>query len=165
MKLIDGRGRIFGIINIIDLSIIFTILVIAPFFIYSYRIMSKLPERVPHKWIRAHAIAFVLPEIASNIKPGDVSRDGIRNVDGRVLKAFVKDGEMEKDIKQIILMKDWRQRIPVHLELELACTKSAPGESWYYRRSPLVVDMERQFDFNTDKYTLNCYLVEPVYDK
>lgn len=45
MKIIDSKGRLFGLINIIDLFVIICIVAAVPFFIACHKVFSGIPKR------------------------------------------------------------------------------------------------------------------------
>lgn len=164
MKILDERGRLFGRINIVDLLIVVLILIIIPAFLQVYNILSKRPTRVPVKWIKIEAVAFILPSYLELIKEGDISYDENRNAQGRVVKIVKKDIGYSERLKSYMLdiQNDaiYPYKIPIFLELELACTKSGKAEPWYYRKFLLVVSMSSTFDFITDMYAITCYTLK-----
>ena len=56
MKLMDGKGRLFGKINIADFFIIVLIIVIIPAFLHIYSILGKTPTMVSPKWVKVEAV-------------------------------------------------------------------------------------------------------------
>lgn len=163
-KIIDENGRLFGKINIVDFLIIILILIVMPTFLHIHEILSKRPTRVPHTWIKVEAVTFTLPEIAKLFKPGDVSHDEYGNVDGRLLRILKRDQSYSNRLKRATINQShetrYEHRIPVFLELELSCTLSAEGESWYYRRNSLYITLDYNFEFITDKYIIKCYALK-----
>lgn len=164
MKIIDEKGRLFGKINIVDFLIIILICVIIPVFFHIYKILGKTPTRIPYSWIKVEAVTFTIPEIAELIEPGDMSIDRFGNPDGRMLKILKKDSKYGEKIKSATIEKtseaEYEARIPIFLELELSCTKSAESEPWYFRRKPLLISLDNKFEFTTDKYRLICYALK-----
>ncbi|NQU95504.1 MAG: DUF4330 domain-containing protein [Candidatus Omnitrophica bacterium] len=163
MKLLDEKGRLFGKINVIDFFIITLLVIIIPAFFQVYKIMGKSPTRISHEWIKVKAITFTLPHIADLIAPGQLASDGFEGVRGKILKVTKADNEYGNKMKSMMgknVLSEYEYRIPVFLELELSCTQSAKGESWYYNRIPIVVGMEKILYFTTDKYEIQCYTLE-----
>jgi len=164
MKIIDEKGRLFGKINIVDFFIIVLIVILIPVFAVTYQVMQKTPRRVPFKWVKVEAVTFTMPEFAAHFKEGDISRDGYGNVDSKLLKIIKKDDIYATRLKSAIINKNKDARYehiaPVFLKFELLCTKSAKGEKWYYRRRSLVVSLKDDFVFETDQYSINCYVIK-----
>lgn len=163
MKILDEKGNLFGKINIVDFSITFLFLIIIPAFFYMYEVLDKRPTMVPHKWIKAEAVTFTIPEMAELMKPGDISYDEQGNPDGKVLKILKKDKSYSDQIKNAMIdinNTTYGYKVPVFLELELSCTKSAINEPWYYRRFPLTPSLDRGFAFGTNRYDTYCVMIK-----
>lgn len=164
MKMIDEKGRLFGKINIVDFLIIIFLIVIIPVFFHAYKILGKQPSIVPHQWIRVEAVTFTIPEFAELFKEGDASYGQDGNLDGKISKILKKPVDYSDRLKKVIEHKTgvsiYKYRIPVFLEFELLCTKSAKGEPWYYRRRPIFASLDEDITFDCSKYRLTCYIIK-----
>ncbi len=162
MNMVDKNGRLFGKINIVDFLIILLFIFIIPLLFHIYNILGKIPQGVPYNWIRVEAVTFTLPEFAELFKEGDISYDENKNPDGRVLKIFKKEDFYGNRLKSAISVNDkeeYRYKVPIFIEFELACTKSGKDEPWYYRREPIFPSTDRYFVFDTGRYIINCFLL------
>jgi hypothetical protein len=166
MKLLDEKGRLFGKINIIDFLIVVFLLAVIPGFFSVYKILGKRPDRVPFKWVRVEAVAFVLPEFFELMKEGDTSHDLGDNPDGRLLNILEKDeGHYKKVIERL---KGGREgegvqyRVPAFLEFELLCSQEGKNKPLYYSNDHIWISLDREdgFDFRTNKYKLTCYALK-----
>lgn len=162
-KIIDDKGRLFGRINIVDFIIIIMAIVVIPAFFHIYKVMGKMPTRVPHKLARIEAVTFVLKEMADLIKPGDVAYDEFGDQDARIVRVM-ETNDAKYDAWLQFLRKQGNITdsniyiIPVRLELELLCTRTSDQEKWYYRRSPLLVGLNYALSFACDKYQATYYV-------
>ena len=164
MKLIDENGKLFGKINIVDFFIIFLVIVITPAFFHVHSVLGKMPATISPKLVRVKVVTFTIPEIAELFKEGDVSYGEGEDPDGKLIKVLKGNNAKGEKLKSVILEKTddsrYEHRVPVFLELELACTQSSEGEMYYYRRVPLFMGLDGGFIFDTDKYRINCYTIE-----
>ncbi len=164
MKILDTEGRLFGKINIVDISIILLFLVVIPVFFHIHTILGKRPTMVPYKWIKVEAVTFTIPEIAEFFKEGDISYDANGNPEAKLLKIDKKGDAYGNRLKSAIIDKGDNEKyaytIPVFLEFELSCTFSTSRKNWYYQRTPLIIGLRNNFCFNTDKYTIDCYALK-----
>lgn len=164
MKLMDGKGRLFGKINIADFFIIVLIIVIIPAFLHIYSILGKTPTMVSPKWVKVEAVTFTIPEIAELFKKGDISYGPYKEADGRLINVSIGNREYGEKLKSVIVEKTqdsrFEYRVPVFLDLELACTQSGEGERYYYKREPLFFGLDAGFVFDTKKYRINCYAIK-----
>ena len=163
MKIIDSKGRLFGRINIIDFIILVFIIGLILSSVYSYKILGKRPSAVKPKWVNVEVVSFVIPEIATLIKEGDKSFDPEGNIDGVVLKILQKNEEFSDRLKKsMVSRKDkmYEYRIPIFLKLRLACTKDGKNQPYYYQRSPIFVEANTGFIFDTNKYKIACYAIK-----
>lgn len=161
MGWIDGKGRLFGKINVVDFLIIMLLFVIVPFFFHIYSILGKMPTRVPYKWIKVEAVTFTMPEFAELFKEGDISCDENGRPDGKLVRLLKKESRYSNVLREVYVVKygeifSKEYMIPVFLEFELSCAQSAKNEPWYYRRQPLFASIDDKFVFVTDKYRIVC---------
>ena len=151
MKILDGEGRLFGKMNIVDLGIILLLLIVIPAFFHTYTILGKRPTVVPHEWIGVEAVTFTTPEIAALLEEGDTSFNEVGEPDGKLLRII---GEAPA------YSNKGKNTVPIKLEFELLSEYSAEREHWYYRRSRLLVDRDNTFVFTCRKYRITCYAVK-----
>jgi len=139
--LLQPKINKYGRISIIDFSIVLFILITLPLLFQVAKIMGKRPAMITHTWIDVKAVAFLKPEAAKLLKPGDTAYDGLGQPEGKLVNiAIINDTPF--------------------LEFRLRCTKSMEGEQWYYRRAPLFITLDEPFFFVTDKYRIDCHPVE-----
>lgn len=164
MKVLDGEGRLFGKINIVDFGIILLLTIAIPAFFHMYTILGKRPTKVPHEWIRVKAVAFTIPEIAELFKEGDTSYDEIGEPDGKLLRIIGKGSAYSGKFKSAIIDKSdaskHKNNVPAILEFKLSCEYSITGGHWYYKRNHLLVGMDNPFVFACKKYHIICYAVK-----
>ena len=84
MEIIDGKGRLFGKINIIDLAVIITLVFVVPAVYFGYRIALSRKDvveiengiDVKEKWLNITLVLQkVEPEVVSMMKLGDMDKD------------------------------------------------------------------------------------------
>ena len=161
-RLIDEKGRLFGRINIVDFSIILLLIIIIPGFSYIYKILGKRPTWVPSQWVEVEAVIFTIPEIAELIKPGHVYY-AYGNPQAKILKVLKRDNKYGEKLKSVIRKGDlpeYEQRIPVFLEMELLCTRSAKNEPYYFARRPVIVSLEETHVFDNGSYQIRFYILK-----
>lgn len=166
LRAVDEKGRLFGVLNIIDGAIIGTVILIAVMLVRLYPIMGKTPIPVSARWIRVEVVTFTLPYVVDLIKVGDASYDEWDNPDARIVRVNPKTDLEYNRWYQYLTDKDKQNPyvVPVLIEIELLCTKNGDGERWYYRRQPILVSMYYGFDFQSDKYQFDCHVIRIKYE-
>ncbi|MFA5147133.1 MAG: DUF4330 family protein [Candidatus Omnitrophota bacterium] len=164
MELLDKRGRLFGKINIVDFLIVGLIIVIIPTFFYVYKVLGKKVQAVPVYWVRAEVVTLPVFAVAEIFREGDLSYDEQGSPDARLVRLIKKDAGYGEKIKAAALRKSTDEtfdyKVPVFMELELACTRGSKRDPWYYRRQPLLIGTGSMIFFNTDRYSVPCYVLK-----
>ncbi len=97
MKILDERGRLFGVVNIIDLLIVALLIYSVPVFIYAYKAMTRKTVPSPsrsappadkiRKWARVTTRFLNLSsELIPFVSEGDVQKDRQGKVIGKLVK-------------------------------------------------------------------------------
>lgn len=160
MPVIDEKGRLFGKINLIDLSVVIFVLFIMPMFYFGYKLYVKSSAaKSAGGTIEEFAdieipcnILKISPDILKLIKVGDKEVDKNGNVIGMILwlggyrsyqysldlspsQTYKKDSQIFSNVSAIIKLKT-----------------AVKGEKLYYKEN--LVAIESSFKFVTDKYTV-----------
>lgn len=168
MKLIDEKGRLFGLINIVDFSIVVAVIIITLIFSCVYNLLVTKPAWGQSRWIKVEAITFALPETAESFKASEVAHNVFGHLIGRILRVIEKDTEYGNKVKQLIIEKtnhaEYEYRVPVFLELELLCTKGTKSGPWYYPwhfvKYQLFVGSPFDHVFQTEKCRIIFYVLK-----
>jgi hypothetical protein len=153
MRIINEKGKLFGIINIIDFSVLFVLIFLIPAFYFSYMVVIKKKPKQAWDVISAEInceFIKIIPEIVRSISVGDkeVGEDG--NVIGEIIslgdvKPYtheVEVGLQEKIVKTDLALK----RLAVKLRLNAEMRR----DGLYYNNDSLALDSV--FEFKTKKY-------------
>ncbi len=142
LSILDKNGKVFGRINIIDLSVIFLLLFTVPVFIFSYLAMAaKKYKQESLVKVTVELKAYKLdPELVRALKDGDVERD----VSCKIIGVFDKVSDVAPSTtaifssdSQSFIMIDDPVKKDVTAMLRLSC-KDINGYL-YYKSSPVKV--------------------------
>lgn len=157
MKIIDGKGSLFGKINIIDFIMILLLLFSIPMFYLGWNIFTgkhsssvyMLAEQVMRcKFIKVN------PETLKLIAVGDKEVD----IDGNVLGEITWVGVSGPYRHQVNFGKDEEQSIDdsvlKEIPVKIRIKTSISGSNLYYKKSQIAVDSA--FEFKTAKYSITA---------
>lgn len=99
MAIIDDKGKVFGRINLIDLTLVFGVLIVA---VAAFAMLTKTGKVVTIKEDKTVSYTVIVkairPEVASFVKEGDlVKKQVTQGVIGTVKKVEVKPAQMVID--------------------------------------------------------------------
>ena len=129
MDILDKNGRLFGKINIIDLTIILVFLFAIPVFTFSYRAMTlkRDPAKaaVAERWttVRLRLQSYD-PEVIKVIKEGDVEKNDMGKEIGVLVKKDISDYDItsKKELK-IISIEEPKIWLKKELVIKILCTE------------------------------------------
>lgn len=129
MKLLDKKGRLFGIINIMDLLIILVIITIG---FVAYTKFIKKPDNAPVAQSNKKQITIVAeayrqrPSIAASIKEGDTLVAQNKYQTGKILSVSIRDNDyVASDAEgNLIAQKDKAEKT---IEVEISCEANVSG--------------------------------------
>ncbi|KPK42633.1 MAG: hypothetical protein AMJ78_01805 [Omnitrophica WOR_2 bacterium SM23_29] len=145
MKLIDEKGRLFGLVNLIDFFVVLFLLAMIPALYFGTKIIFMRPVveepfGADIKEISLNCQLIKLgPDVAEAISPGDKETDN----KGRVIGEIIELGEIEPYINDATL----KQR-PARLKLKA----QFKDNDLYYKDS--IIDGGLELVFKTDKYNV-----------
>ena len=154
--LIDGKGRLFSKINIVDLFVIVLILSVIPMFLMGHKVINaKIPAVVKKEVVvRVEAKFYrVIPELAKVMAEGDVEQDDSGKTVGKLVKIISNEQPEILTINATGVNENKLQFVPdpnyrnIKLLLELTVEE---GRSIKYRGS--VVKIGNPIVFTTDLY-------------
>jgi len=158
MKIIDGKGMLFGKINIIDFLVVLFLLCLTPMFYFGIDVAKKsvIPKQkiyMSRQMIEIPCMIVRLqPEIAELIKVGDKEVEKNGEIIGEIIS--VRQIEPLKyifDIKEgKVFIKEDKKLKEVSVVLRLVV--DTEEERIYYKNERLVLGS--LFIFNTNKYTV-----------
>lgn len=172
MKIIDERGMIFGKINIIDFLVVLFLLLLTPMFYFGQRITEdkKIIFEKARKIIRVKVVfTNVMPELAAEVKEGDVSRDSEGKAIGNLVK-IINNKPSEQlsldDLKYDPVNKNFyfdansvNRDLTVLLDLE--CIEERT--SWYFRDYSITIGSP--IVYTSDRYSLSGGIITGIMDK
>lgn len=153
----DEKGRLFGRINIVDFTIILSILLVIPILYLGYKFSARdLDANVSPVSIQAR-FSDIMPELLSVIKPGDVEMDHSGKVTGRmtyVFEAIPSEVVVLRGDNQLA-MKISDTKKSVSVKIDIMCKKK--GGLFYYKEQPVKIGEE--IVFSTNLYTLKGVII------
>lgn len=160
MKIIDDKGRLFGAINIIDLSILLFLLCFIPMFIAGYEIMTPKPAAPPaeKKIIYADTridvrVANIDPHVIDLMKAGDSENDSTGQSVAKLLSFVpVKPAEMTVtlDGKELKVTGGPEEKSAQAVFV----VRCIPQDNHLYYNG-YVLRIGQGFTFNSDTYTVS----------
>ena len=104
-----------------------------------------------------------MPEIADIIKPGDLCY-AFGEPRGEILRILEREDKYKEKIKRAMhksSMPEYEYRMPIFLELDLLCTRTAENEPYYFERNPVLINMDYfTHTFNTTTYAVKLYILK-----
>jgi len=151
MKLIDEKGRLFGLINLIDFFVLLFLLAMIPVLYFGNKIIFR-PVAEPFgedfTEIRLGCQFIKLrPEVAKLISIGDREIDDKGRVKGEILEL----GEIESYLEETILRKR---------SATLKLKAQFKGANLYYKDK--IIDYDTELVFKTDKYEIIAKVKEVI---
>ena len=145
MRIINEKGKLFGLINIIDLGVILLLVGMVPMIYFGYKVIlagytSKLEEvtvKIRFEDIEMHLV--------NTMKEGDVQRESSGREIGKLVSIDninPSDGIMILN-KSVVVKVDPSKRKDVFITVDLLCEKEA--ESLYYNDNPLKIGADIVF--------------------
>jgi hypothetical protein len=180
MKVIDDKGMIFGKINIIDFLVVLFLLLLTPMFYFGQRLTEdkKVVFEKARKVIRVKAVfTNIIPELAGQVKEGDVSRDPEGKAVGNLVKIIssvsikpVALSYLKYDpVGNYIYIDDYakaeaddssrNRNLTVLLDLE--CVEERA--SWYFRDYNIKIG--NSIAYISDWYSLSGGIITGLIDK
>lgn len=153
MKLIDEKGRLFGVVNLIDFFVLLFLLAMVPAFYFGYKIIFKKPtvQESFEKGIKEIKLSCefikLRPDIAGLIFVGDAEFDN----KGRIIGEIVELGPIEPD-KEDPQLKTRSTVLKLKAQFREA--------DLYYKGS--VIDYDSEFVFKTSKYSASAKVEEDI---
>ncbi len=181
MRIIDGKGRLFGKINVIDFLVIIFLLGLTPIFYFGYKIFIKKPSVVsspaavvaeqkviaPKKDMIELELVFDLiklsPDTAKLISVGDkeIDRDG--QVIGEIIN-LKKLGPYEHEFEIGNGLKLFKEDyVFKHVLATMRIKAELRQNNIYYKDEQIVKN--GAIDFVTDKYKIEAVYLPQVIDK
>ncbi len=155
-KIIDEKGRIFGLINVIDLFVMLVLVLFVPIALLGYKAVNwdMISER---EWLPVK-IRLSETEIEYNdvIRKGDLEKDAygktiaeITSVSMNPLKVWILvDNKMLTTI-------DHPDKKEIVIELSLLCVKK--GGAYYYKATPVKIG--KAIGFSTEIYSVSGTII------
>ena len=159
MNIIDKNGRLFGKINIIDLSVMLILLFAMPVFIFSYKAMTAR-ENAQKIWVTVNVKAFrTVPQLSEVIKSEDVEMEDR----GRKIGVLVKIDSITSS-SMLVLASDGAHFTLVNdptvkdltVTLRLLCKNNSGF--LYYKNFP--IKMGSTVTFSTNLYDITGTIIK-----
>lgn len=157
-KIIDQRGRVFGLINVIDLSVILLVLSIIPISLFGYLVLTKKVVTRDYVWADIMIkLKETEPEFRDIISKGDVEKEPSGKVIGKLTDIsnmtpskvwVVVDNKMLTTI-------DHPVRKDILVNAEILCIRR--GGVLYHNSDQVKIG--KIFVFETDMYNISGPIV------
>ncbi len=168
MKIIDDKGRLFGIINIFDLAVLVIVILLIPMGYFGYVIYKKTHLRIQKNEVKSISFSSdvnclffgVHPNIVKKIRIGDMEKDEHGEVIAR-LKGFKQPQPYTEklnlnDHESILLVNSNLQQIPAAFQMKLFIKENKV----YYKNLNNEIKIDSLITFETSKYKLACKIKE-----
>ncbi|MDD5136746.1 MAG: DUF4330 family protein [Candidatus Omnitrophica bacterium] len=163
-KIIDQKGRLFGLINVIDLSVILILVSFVPLIFIGYKIVSMGEKTEDKEWVSVKIkLVETEPEFSSIISAGDVEKDPLGKTIGRLTAiANVKPSKVWVTVDNKMLTTiDHPVKKDIVVNADILCLKKEG--TLYYKAIPVKVG--NAITFTTDLYNLPGLVVGLERDK
>ena len=159
MKIVDRKGKLFGLINIIDLTVlIFLVSIIAVIMVFGYLTLINGGSIQAKKWV-AVQIKFlgIYPEISGIISAGDVEKNPSGKTAAKltsIVSINPSKAWVMVDNKTLSAIDDPVKK-DIIVNVEVLCTET--GGTFYYKANPLRIG--NNVIFSTDLYTVSGVII------
>lgn len=160
-KIIDQKGRLFGLINVIDLSIIMLMLFFAVLIFVGYFAINRPANVAESKWITVEIkLTEVEPELVEVINKGDLEQDSYMRTIGKLAAiSSVKASKVWVIVdNQRLSTIDHPTKKDIIVDAEIFCTKKEG--IWYYKSEPVKIN--NKITFATKLYNLPGLVIKMV---
>ena len=141
-KIIDQKGRIFGLVNIIDLSIILLLVSFLPVFYLGYKGIAAENKKEGAEWV---SVQVKVLDIKSETNTLILKYD---------IENLLKKLEVAADDKMPLTVNNVLKKGPL-VDIELLCIKK--GGVFYYKGSPVKIG--GPVTFTADMYNISGSIV------
>ena len=158
--MIDEKGKLFGMINLIDLFVLVFVLLLIPMGYYGYKIynntqsINNTQSKRQGQWISIKVRVFVVPEITDIIKVGDVEKDPYGKPRARIRAILDKKRMTVTPVPQINI-----DLIDVVVDVWGIC-EGKPRVCNYFGS---LLRMGSSFHYNHYKYVMNGTIISSDY--
>lgn len=174
MKIIDGKGRLFGRINIIDLAVLVFFLMLIFIIFMGYKIAARRTDKNYREVAVKVKFIKIMPELTKFIKAGDIEKDGLGKIIGTVKSAetivsntsYSKklsppsgDGSVDYVVLNMgdrVMVMPLSENIDLMVGLDITC--NVEKGVLYYNGQPVKIG--REFTLSTDLYAVTGYVVD-----
>ena len=158
MKSIDHKGRLFGLINIIDLAVLLFSLSLIAVIIFGYLTFIKSGNVQVKKWVTIQVrFAEIYPEIGGIISAGDVEKNPSGKTAAKltsIVSINPSKAWVMVDNKTLSAIDDPVKK-DIIVNVEVLCTET--GGTFYYKANPLRIG--NNVIFSTDLYTVSGVII------
>ena len=160
---IDQKGKIFGLINVIDFIVILLLLSFVALIFIGYRVVSKPENAAYKKWINVQIkLVEIEPELVDVINVGDVEKDLSKMTIGKLTAiSSVKVSKVWVIVdNQKLSTIDHPTKRDVIISAEILCTRK--DGVWYYKSAPVKIN--NMIMFETELYNLPGLVIKMAID-
>ena len=149
-KIIDQKGRVLGVINIIDLSVIIILISFLSLIFVGYRMISHREKTLDTKWVNVKIkLAESEPEFNNIIPRGDIERDSFGKTIGKLISIKMVNSQ---NALTSVSRPDKKDFI---VDADILCLKKSGV--LYYKAAPIKIG--NRIAFETDLYNLSGMIV------
>ena len=151
MTIIDHKGRLFGLINIIDLAVLFFLLSIIAVIIFGYLTFVKSSSLQMERWITIQIrFSEIYPEISGIISSGDVEKNSSGKTIAKLTSiASITPSKVWVAVDNKVLSPiDDPVKKDIIANIEVLCTER--NGVFYYKGNPIRIG-------DTITFTTNLY--------
>ena len=144
MKIIDEKGKLFGLINIIDLGVIILLIGLMPMVYFGYKILRGEDATIKEYATVKVEFQALSMQVVNVMKEGDIQKDSSGAVIAKLTKIYkIEPADMVIFENNIPIKVDGSKRKDILAELYIKCTNAI--ESVYYNDNPLKIGKEIVF--------------------
>ena len=152
-RIIDQKGKLFGMINVIDLFVILILLSFVPVSFIGYSILTRKEMHKPAEWVTVQIkLTETEPEFRAVISKGDVERDSYGDTIGRLIGiSSIKASKVWVIVEnKMISTTDHPSKRDIVIGVVILCVKKEGV--WYHKFQPVKIGSPLLFE--TDLYNL-----------
>ncbi len=152
-RIIDGKGKFFGLINMIDLFVILMLISFIPVLFIGYKILTKKEINKNADWVAVQMrLTETDPDFRAIITKGDSERDSFGDTIGRLIGiSSVKASKVWVVVEnKMISTIDHPVKRDIVIDADILCVKR--DGVWYHKSQPVKIGSPILFE--TDMYNL-----------
>lgn len=158
MSFIDKKGKILGIINIVDLLIVMFVIAVLAGGVYKFTHLGEITDEEQTPLLLTIEVEDTNEGLVDAIKTGDILKDSVRGTEfGKVLDKKVKPH------KELVINKDGKveyKEIPgaFDVEIQVEAYSITTEDGYLVATKPIYIGSETRL--KSDLYVFNCTVLD-----